>query len=66
METTMENTIVLVGYPNNYKFTTAKNYYAYVTNANAYTSLVAANKAEAIETIRKYFPNFTVQDKAES
>lgn len=62
----MENTIVLVGYPNNYKFTTAKNYYAYVTNANAYTTLVAANKAEAIETIRKYFPNFTVQDKAES
>lgn len=64
METTMENTIVLVGYPNNYKFTTAKNYYAYVTNANAYTSLVAANKADAIETIRRYFPAFTVQDKA--
>lgn len=62
----MENTIVLVGYPNNYKFTVAKNYYAYVSNANAYTTLVAANKAEAIETIRKYFPNFTVQDKAES
>lgn len=66
METTMENTIVLVGYPNNYKFTTAKNYYAYITNANAYTSLVAANKADAIETIRRYFPAFTVQDKAES
>ena len=62
----MENTIVLVGYPNNYKFTTAKNYYAYVTNANAYTSLVAANKTDAIETIRRYFPNYTVQDKAES
>ena len=62
----MENTIVLVGYPNNYKFTTAKNYYAYVTNANAYTSLVAANKAAAIETIRRYFPNFKVQDKAAS
>lgn len=60
----MENTIVLVGYPNNYKFTTAKNYYAYVTNANAYTTLVAANKADAIDTIRRYFPNFTVQDKA--
>lgn len=66
METTVENTIVLVGYPNNYKFTTAKNYYAYVTNANAYTTLVAANKADAIETIRRYFPNFKVQDKAES
>ena len=64
METTMENTIVLVGSPNNYKFTTAKNYYAYVTNANAYTSLVAANKADAIETIRRYFPNFKIQDKA--
>lgn len=62
----MDNTIVLVGYPNNYKFTTAKNYYAYVTNANAYTSLVAANKADAIETIRRYFPNFKVQDKAAS
>lgn len=62
----MENTIVLVGYPNNYKFTTAKNYYAYITDANAYTSLVAPNKADAIETIRRYFPNYTVQDKAES
>ena len=60
----MENTIVLVGYPNNYKFTTAKNYYAYITNANAYTSLVAANKAEAMDAIRRYFPNFTIQDKA--
>ena len=66
METTMENTIVLVGSPNNYKVTTAKNYYAYITNANAYTSLAAANKADAMETIRQYFPNFKVQDKAES
>lgn len=62
----MENTIVLVGYPNNYKFTTAKNYYAYITDANAYTSLVAANKADAIEAIRECFPNYTVQDKAQS
>ena len=62
----MENTIVLVGYPNNYKFTTTNYYYAYKTYANAYTSLAAANKADAIETIRRYFPAFTVQDKAES
>ena len=60
----MENAIVLVGYPNNYNFTTAKHYYASITNANAYTSMAAANKADAIETIRRYFPNFTVQDKA--
>lgn len=59
----MENTIVLVGYPNNYEFTTAKNYYT-INNANAYTSLVAANKAEAMDAIRRYFPNFTIQDKA--
>lgn len=62
----MENTIVLVGYPNNYKFTTAKNYYAYITNANAYTSLAAANKEDAMAAIRRYFTGFTVQDKAES
>ena len=62
----MKNTIVLVGSPNNYKATTAKNYYAYITNANAYTSLAAANKADAMETIRRYFPDCEVQDKAES
>lgn len=62
----MNNTIILVGYPNNYKCTAAKNHYAYFTDARAYTRLDAANKVDALEIIRHNFPDCEVIDKAVS
>lgn len=62
----MNNTIVLIGYPNNYKCTTATNYYARPTNARAYTNISAPNKVDALEIIRANFPDCEILDKAVS
>lgn len=62
----MNNTMVLTGYPGHYETTTARNYYARLTNKRAYSKLSAVNKVDALEILRANFPDCEIVDKAVS